>query len=224
MPNYRKGGKKRNRYSRRRKRLASTYNKSGAWGTVKSIASKAAKGLVKYYLNPEFKWLDTVNSGVSIVNSWTITPLHAIPQGDTENTRDGYSVKLTSYNHTYTCRVGATSPVTVRIMLIWMNQSQGTNTVNMTQVLATVSDIRSPYNLYYSGEYKILKDDIFTLNSVAYPEKVGEYYTKLNNHIKFNGATGTTAEVGGLYWAIMSDAGATQPTYTLYSRIRYLDN
>ena len=76
MARYRRQTQRKPNYSNY-KRLKKGYRSGGLWG----LAKKAASGVVKYYLNPEYKFLDTINT-VTPNNLGTIQPLTAIGQGD----------------------------------------------------------------------------------------------------------------------------------------------
>lgn len=213
---------RRRRFSRRTRR---TRRRPRAV-TLKSIARNAAKGLIKYYLNPEYKFVDNLANNVSIPNAPTASLLTGIAQGDDQSTRDGYSVKITNLNFHADVQINAaaTGPQIVRIMLLFMNENNGA-APTMSRIFADPTNIRSPYNLLFKDEFKMLYDKTMAL-STDYPKRVLKWNFKPHTHAKFSGTTSATASITtGHYWLLIwGDAGANTPAISYYHRVRYLDN
>lgn len=213
---YRKRGRKYKRYRRYKK----AYQKGGLWG----LAKKAATGVVKYYLNPEYKHSDYAitqavnNAGVVFSN------INFIAQGDTDQTRDGNSIKVTSHFMRYTFTRNTSSTATYVRFIVFTDVSSNAAVPAVVDVLDNSSAL-SPLNTLNGSRFHILMDRTYTL-SADKPIVAGEYYKKMQHHIKFldGSATNTNLGQGPIYLLAISNEITNTPTLSLQSRIRFLDN
>lgn len=225
---YRSGYKKK-RYTRGKSTWRTYLGKS------MSLAGKAG---IKYLrsrlgLNTESKWLDTLQSGLTLSGTaQLLTNATVIPEGDTANTRNGDSVRLTHYKTKFLISANTSQTVTYQVRVIFWHQPvalQGTQ-LTASQILQDSSDILSPYNMDTEG-YKVLYDKTFML----LPQNVGKgmiygefHYAPTDHHLKW-----ITADTGGLFTnlthgvirgMVYSTGASNFPVLTSYTRINYVDN
>lgn len=198
-----------------------------------SLAIKALKMArnLKKVVNVEFK--DLVHNG-SITPNDSTGDVRAmgginIDQGDTSSTRDGRSVKLTSwfmrailYNS-----ASATSDTTVRMVLVHDKQ--------VNQSLASASDIVENVGLTglmnrdNADRFKVLFDKTFILKP-SYSGEVAnisfQKYIPLNLHIKYDGTGGGIADITSneLLLFTVSNQATNTPTIAYRTRVKFVDN
>lgn len=219
MPYQRRTYRRRPRYNNY-KRLKKGYQSGGLWG----LAKKAASGVVKYYLNPEYKFLDNSGSITPTSSGQIISGNSLIGQGDTNSTRDGNSIKITSWLHRHSLEKHASATAT-RVRLIWFYDISSAGAVPaVLDVLETASTL-SPMNKLNGARFKIVKDSHFTL-STDKPLIQTQFYKKMQHHIKYLDTTANTTSLGQgpLYVLAISSEATNTPTLNYSSRMRFLDN
>lgn len=210
------------RRTHRRKRVSRRKRSSGSG--VWTIAKKAAKSLVKYYLNPEYKFLDYGNSINPNFAGTVIFDVCKVAYGDSNMQRIGNSLKITSWLLRMVLTKNATATASnVRIIAFSDVSSAGVKP-NVTDVLEYLSPI-SPIAKNNGSRFRILMDRIYVLDSDN-PMRVTKMYKRLSHHIKYlDGTTNDSAlGQGSLYLLILSNEGTNLPTVTFDSRMRFLDN
>lgn len=210
------------RQRRRTFRKRRTYRRrsGGMW----NIAKKAASKLVKYYLNPEYKFLDdTSTTTVSSAGSIDAT-ICTLAQGDTVNNRNGNSIKVTSHLLRYTITRNSLADTTsIRLVLFTDVSSAGVGP-SVTDVLQNAS-VLSPLNQVNGSRFKILMDRHYSLSSDR-PIITSQYFKKMNHHIKYLDATANSSSLGQgpIYMLMISNQATNTPTLAFQSRMRFLDN
>lgn len=218
---YRRYGKynRSTRYRRYRK----PYQSTGMWG----LAKKAAQGVVRYYLNPEYKFLDN-NSNFSVANTGTIISAYSlIAQGDDATSRDGNSIKVTSWLFRCTMDINGTNNARVRIVAFTDTSSNGTVPLISDVFQSTLGNlIIAPMNRVNGKRFKVLFDKNYILDNDD-PKKTCDVFKKMQHHIHYLDATAATSSLGQgpIYVAFISDQPlANAPTVSSTSRMRFLDN
>lgn len=196
------------------------YRKSFNW-VVKSL-----KGL-RRVINVEKKKFDAVYSVTNIPITGTVNPLHAVAQGDTDQTRDGNSIKPLSLLLRYQSYNNATAGTTaIRVLIFRDLQQVGDTNPSTTDILddsvAALPD--APLNNNTVGRFKILRDFKIILDTAKSNRKDGKVYIPLYGHIRYNGAAATDIQKGGLYILMVSDQATNYPTMGYNYRLTYVDN
>lgn len=215
MPYRRRYKKSNRRRYRKRGGLAST-----AW----RLAKKAARGVVKYYLNPEYKFSDYASTG-PISNAGTVfSNINFLPLGDTAESRNGNSIKVTSHLLRFNIIRNTAATATTFRFIIFTDVSSNGAVPAVVDVLDNSSAL-SPLNSTNGARFHILMDRTYTL-SADKPIVASQYFRKMNHHIKFidNTASNSSLGQGPIYMLAISNETTNTPTFALQSRIRFLDN
>lgn len=202
-------------------------NVKSGFRTAGEVASKALNIAlkVKRLLNVEYKTIDTAVTNNSVSSTASVLPMNAIAQGDSATTRDGNSIKLMSLHIKYVLFENAAASATaVRMMIVKDLLPQGAVPA-ITDILVA-SDCVSPMNLLNSRRFKVLHKKDFGISTTGEDIRIGDYYTKLNFHTKYDGAGGAATDINnnGIYLILISNQVANLPTFQYASRIRFVDN
>lgn len=193
-------------------------------GSIGAIASKV-KNIISE-LNVEHKYYDTLQSGVSMLNTGTVVSLCDVAQGATVLNRNGNSIKTKSLLTRLSISLNAAVPTNAICRVIFLRDNQ--QVVATNPVVATVlqtSDPYSPLNDQYTGRYTILSDKSYQLNIVAKPQiNIVKQFHKMDTHLAWSSSAATDIEKHGIYCLFLSNLGANQPTMTMRSRLRFVDN
>ena len=216
--NYRRNNRKRN-YRRRRTRNSS-------WGnTAWQLAKKAASGVVKYYLNPEYKFLEWTNT---TFQPSTTPQVFGDPSwlaaGTSDITRTGNTIKVTSMQAKILMTRNTSSTLTqVRCVFFYAIAPDGALS-SFTQVFES-NDVNAYINKDYGIDYKIFWDKVYLLD-VYHPQREIKIYKKLQHHIKYLDGTAGDAALGSgaIYFACISNEATNTPIVRIRTRMRYLDN
>lgn len=234
---------------RKRGRLGPYTPKGALRRRYRSAAMRNAR--TGGYLGIERKFLDATKTASAIVadasgaeqDPATLNCLNGIDQGDGESQRDGrkYVIKdclvrgvvelspVTDQADAETARV-------VRLLLIHDTQTNGAQ-FNGEDVLVDNNAISvwSPRNLQYSSRFKVLRDEMVTLdwtNSHTDGTNTGTiggqakpfswYFKNLNIPVTCSGTGATVSAITDNSLHIMALADATGATLTYHSRIRFV--
>lgn len=215
-----------NRYKRRRR-----YGAPGIFSkrySVKDLASYAYAGVkqLKRLVNVEKKKFDqTIDTTVS--STGTVLPLSNVAQGDTDQSRDGSSIKpLYLYGKTRMTLYNAGGDTNLRVMVFQDNQQVSDTSPSISDVLDgsyALDFTMCPLNNNTVGRYSILMDKNYTLYTDK-PILVSEIKLTLTGHIRYNGANGTDIQKNGLYILLVSNQATEVPTFQFAPRLTYTDN
>lgn len=217
MPYYR-----RRRYRPRRRRRYRRRGKPARYHYA-DMAYKGYKMGLKAmkFLNTEHKYLDFNQTNTASWNG-TLFTLNSIPQGDTDVTRDGDSVKIMScmlrYNVSY-----ATNCVG-RIIVFWDKQNAITavSDVLALAALGTANAPNAPKPQDKRFMTKILFDSKHSVNQNGQAMFTRSKQIPIGLHTQFNAGT-TTINSGALKMLIIGSV-AVGPTFDTYARVTYVDN
>lgn len=187
------------------------------------MAKKAAQGVVRYYLNPEYKFLDSTPA-ITPGTGGLITNISAIALGDTANDRNGSSIKVTSHLLRGTLTKAAAATATkVRVIIFADTSSNGALPV-VADVLQT-SNQDSPLNKVNGSRFTILFDKSYVLSNDT-PMRQFKHFKKMQHHIHYLNGTSATSAMGQgpIYMLTISNEASNTPTVSVNSRMRFLDN
>lgn len=203
------------------KRLKKGYLSNGMWG----LAKKAATGVVKYYLNPEYKFLEWTNT---TFQPSTTPQVFGDPSwlaaGTSDTTRTGNQIKVTSIQAKILITRNTSATLTqVRCVFFYAVAPNG-SLPSFTQVFES-NDVNSYINKDYGIDYKILFDKVYLLD-VYHPQKEIQIYEKMQHHIKYldSNAGDSSMGNGAIYFACISNEATNTPIVKIRTRMRYLDN
>ncbi len=204
-----------------------------ACGTM--VLSDASKALMKVnklksLLNVEYKIHTLEALDTAITDAGTITNVSTLTQGDTNITRDGSSVKFTSFRLSYGFKIGDSATRTnVRVMIVHDKQTNQAQFA-LADLLqnATVNDaIYSPLNIDNVSRFNVLYDKVHTLSSSGHTSVIHRTVNrKLNMKTRYDGNAGTVADLPSdsmsLVW--IGDEVTNDPTRSFSYRSRFIDN
>jgi len=192
------------------------------------------------FLGIENKFVDLNFSGdlgVSVTGSEcdpaTVLALNAIAQGDGESERDGRVCRLRSVHvkGLLTKDSSSTAPSTfVRLLLVLDTQTNGAQ-LNAEDVIVSASSTITFRNLQYAKRFRVLRDQLYTLNSqsgvaTAFggANKTFEWNVPLNNLVCTH--SGTTASVANIQdnslHVIAIGSNAADVALAYRSRVRFV--
>lgn len=228
------------------KNVPKKYRQLGKQSKYPSSMAQLVKRInyVRSLVNVEYKTFDAFSNinasltNISLIGAINTNSVCLIPQGTTEQTRVGNSIKMKSIylNYMVNANASASSPQNVRVLLI-----KDTNRdVNQAGALATaptlgnvlrpddlatgrVDNICAPLNDATSGRYKILMNKTFSLDRQARPGVLIRKVFKLNDDIKYPVNT-ESLPINGYYLVFMTDSTVNVPTLTGTVRVRFIDN
>ena len=184
---------------------------------------KAATGVVKYYLNPEYKYLEAVNT-ITPVSTGTVQPLATISQGNGQTNRDGNSIKVTSLLIRATLTRNTSATATKVRIIIFSDASSNGATPALADVLQTANQ-DSPINRVNGARFTIIKDKSYILDSDQ-PMSQMYIYKKMQHHVHYLTTDNTVASQGQgfIYLLAISSEATNAPQIAYNSRMRFLDN
>lgn len=210
------------KYRRQKKAIANsrytTYSNAASqlWNDVKYL---------KNLINVEFKFYDTNTSGEVLTTTAYVTTLNNIVQGDSDDSRDGQSMRMKSVQCDGTIARGS---VDCNVKLLWVLDLQPPlgAPVYSTMFASVAGDITASLrNLDNRSRFIILKEQQFYLTSNN-PHRIINYYRKLDAKVFYSDATATYTSVrkNGLFMMAICNQATNGPTLNCKNRIRFIDN
>lgn len=216
---------------RRRTRRRAPPSRSSIYGAAGSQLWKDVKYL-KSVINVESKWHDTANS-VNVTESYNKLSLNLINQGDTAQTRDGNSIKITNFlvNGCINYNPLGNASQTIRLIVACRVQNPSSNSGIVTDDIfqgtpSGTGAILAFYNKTTMKGYRILLDKKLTVNS-DYPTKYFKYYLPKQWHCKFDAATPTAGGVPNNICQLVyvgDQVTTNYPVLDFNTRMTYIDN
>lgn len=225
-----------------------TKRKSGSktsrsWMTKKfsvaQVASKALAGVqrLKQLVNVEHKIFDTfITSGIAATTG-TLIPLSIVLQGDTYANRNGNSIKASSFEYRIRLLQGAVTAINQSVRIIFYQDAQ------FESVATTIGDVLEDgagtiLNLMVAQpkhtnmkRFHILADYVYPLvpQFAANPQTIRyiEGHLPIKNHLHYsdtNPNTSTNTREGQIYAWFICDTATDQPSFSLYTRLKFVDN
>lgn len=197
------------------------------------VAKKAYKGVkyLKGIINSELKHNDTTRINAGVDYNGFVEHVTNINQGTAQDERNGNSILMKSLFNRGDIKANiTTNENTVRVMLIRDTMNTGTAPSASDVLKYTASSVApfSPINDNTAGRYKILKSNLYCLNTNGTRVRMYKDYRKMQKHCKYIGVNGTDEFKNQLYMIYISDAapGAANvlPHVNMISRVAYYDN
>lgn len=198
----------------------------------------AVRGIqeLKYFISNQV-------DGGTVSDTLGINDISAVPQGDTDVSRDGDRLQWVgriSINFNVVGAVGATGDLynTFRLIVLqWKPNSTPTvSDILLTGPTAAV-DVYSQYNHDNRQQYTILLDKMFTVNgnnTTLVPASIPNSPYSISKHFEVNikkaakmaqFSGGSTSGTNKFYYILGSDSSAvTHPTYSWSSKIFFRDS
>lgn len=216
------------RYVRRSRYRNRRYRKRGpkVVGSTRSIAVKALRTAkyVKKVAKPEVLYITTSPSGVGGTTA-QILLLNSIPQGDTNGTRTGDLVRVTTLPYILSLIINAgalTDTVRVLFILQKLPVTVGTPPVANT-IFNNASSPLAPINLVTGNRYKILSNKIYSLSQSGMPIRVIKSTIKVDTISKWSDGTDVNIEKNALWFVIISTENTNKLSFALNSVTKYSD-
>ncbi len=193
--------------------------------------SARALAMAKKALNAvhaEYKFIDGSGVEVQINTQPLINQLTNLVQGDTDQTRTGSQINISSILIRGFAEINSAATASyVRVQIVQDKQTNG-SIYSGADLLADATageSVISPLNLDNKYRFKILWDHCYQMpfgNASLYINK----YIKCNIPIRFDGITGTISDLtsNSLSLVFTSNEVTDVPLMTFYTRLRFLDN
>lgn len=196
---------------------------------TKPIAQKAitmAKKAMSLIPKREVKYMDNIPSYFSNPNATPVVYLlSGIGQGLAYAGRVGNSVKGLSLTARLLLQQSTLATASaIRLIFFVDKENQGTLPLATDVLENTGNSVVSPYNHNNTDRFRILKDKTYVINNYGLNEIKDSIYCRLSHNIKFSGAAGSTYNEGNVFVLVVSDTIANNPSFNMYTRIRYVDN
>ncbi len=220
-----------NRYSNRKR----GYKRPGYASCGRMLAGDATKALsmarhLKSLINVEFKYHNVQLLDSAITDAGLITPLSLLSEGSTSTSRDGGSVKFTSFRLAYNWKISASATqTTVRVMVVHDKQTnQAQFTLADLLFDATVRDaLYSPPNVNNASRFNILYDKVHALSSVGNNNNVVRViHKKLNIKTRYDANVGDITDLSqdSMALVMIGSEVTNDPTVSINYRSRFIDN
>lgn len=219
-------GGKRSFRRRRNYRRKPWYKKKYSVG---EIAGKALSGVnyLRTLVNAEVKTYDSTLAAQSLDYNGHIYNLTAIPQGDTEQSRDGNSIFLKSiFIRGLITANTVTENNTVRVIIFRDTMNLGSSPTIGEILESTGSNIAtlSPLNHDSHGRFQILWTKFFTFSNNGNTAQVWKAYLPIRKHVKYTGTLGTDEHKGQIYILLLSNTNVNHPQGNYQARVSFYDN
>lgn len=197
-------------------------------------ASQQALSLAKKtqrLLNVEYKFHDVVLTasggapGAGVSDNGEVHDLLQIPQGDSQEQRNGNSIRLKNINIKGTVSLAGSATFSrVRIMLVRDSQPNGT-TPAFTHIYETSDIDRLFRNRNSPGRFKVCKTWYVKVSTNA-GENVGHFSLFHKTNEKIQWATGGTSDPYNTAYLLLmvSDQASNEPKFDIQSRATFIDN
>lgn len=227
-------------YAKKRTFKKRTYRRkpksSFAAAAVSAISGFALKKLKnRLGLNTESKYLDTVQTSTALDTTFTgLSTSITIPQGNTTNTRSGNNCRMSCLNMRLSLKQNSSATVGCRVRLVGFVQPRMQTAgaiFNANDILEdSTASLDTPYDMNTNG-YNIIYDKTYDLpapTSEGANKTITFIYKPLAHEIEWNDSdtTGSAANLlrGNIRFLIACDAAASFPTFSAYTRVKFVDN
>ncbi len=211
------------------------YKRPGYRACGRMVASDASKALtiargIKRILNVEVKNFDVKSTSLAITDTASIIQLSNIPQGDGTTERDGNQCKMVGLQLSYHLQqnASATIPTFVRVILIIDKQTNGAIFTSGTFLadVSTQDNIVSPRNLNTQKRFTVLQDLVHVLNTGGPDGVIRRKYFSKEVLLRYSASTPSIADLtqSSLALLVVASSVTNDPSFTLNSRLRFVDN
>lgn len=210
------------RYRRRRRYHKNFPSRRKVYGAAGRQLWRDVKKL-KSMINVEYKRFGTSISGNFDYNG-AMSAVNAVPQGDTDASRDGDSLKMCNLNLAATL-LGTSGVYTIcTLYVIWDPQNKLTAASDLLQTVGSADAPVSPKLYDKRFQSKILWERTFILeDSIGLLKKV-KAVIPVHKHTQYNSGT-TTVNSGALQFLAISNQVTTNlPVLTGNAYLTFVDN
>lgn len=147
-----------------------------------------------------------------------------IPQGTTDTTRVGDSIKLQNLTMRYTIARNG-QDAWARVFVLWDPQNKLTAVSDVLQSTGSTLSVITPKNYDKRFQCKVLYEALHKLDSAGNALSKVDRVIPINKHTQFSGGSATTITSGDLKMLIISNVVTTNlPTMAYYLRLSYTDD
>lgn len=206
-------------------RLAGVGMKYVSKGGMAYKALRLAKKVANA-VNVEYKHLDTSSGSVTPDYAGSSVTLNNPPQGSTDQTRIGDSIKNQNLVLRGTVQASTTTPFSnlVRLILIWDDQNQYSTLSDLLENTGSSVSVYSPKNYDRRFRNRVIWDRLFVVNTYNQFVIPFDETFNIDQHTQFSAGT-TTQFTGSLKLIMLSDRTATAlPQVAYYARLTYTDD
>ncbi len=218
------------RYKKRYKRKNSYYRSASNTLNIASKALTVAYG-VKRLMNVEYKVATTTGVNTTLPDGvGTIVELTNLSQGDTTNTRDGSSVKFTSWDFKGIVKINASATIDsfINVMLVEDRQTNSAiyTTAQLLSSVVNVTSVVTQLNINNKFRFHIHRRWILPLSIAGKSSHVLKFHKKLDMKVRYDANAGDITDLASrsLSLVFISSEATNVPTITFSNRLRYLDN
>lgn len=173
----------------------------------------------------EKKYWDTSVTSTPVSASGTVLDLTPIPQGDTDQSRDGDQLTLRSIQGRFQFIAADATNICRIIIFQWFIDTTVSGVSPLVdQVIQTISNPLASYNHDGRYNFRILYDRTFSMDTTDDLTASGRIYIYkgLRRKVQYHG--GVTGGKNKIYILYISDSGAiTHPSLTYYTRVTFSD-
>lgn len=222
-------------YSRRRQNKAGQHRSSITKTSTGQRMSKRFTRAVTSVLNrrEEKKYHPVITNAFLPVGTGSTYSLSEIPQGDSDSSRDGDQVYLTSIQFNWTLFIGtgpssADNVMSRLILYQYFDTITGGSAPATGSLLISVASeaniINSPYNHDQRYKFRVLYDKVVSLNPLANRGASDSVMiTKFPRH-KIQYESGGVTGINKLFLFVITNSSTNQPVINFYTKVNYKDN
>ncbi len=202
------------------------YKKGSKRRRTMSDGKKALKMVRKIKSGFEKKHFDlALTSGVADVNfTGFMYPLNEIPQGDTDTTREGDQIFMTSLELGVRWENEGTEKTTMRCIVVYDKGDQVQSTGIVLQGVTSATAVISRFHKDYRNQFVVLVDKTWTMDQYN-AVRTQTFKVPLNKKAQYIGGSTTNFSKGCIAMMVISNAAASSgPSFWYYSRVNFTDN
>ncbi len=164
--------------------------------------------------------------GIAPTDTGIVNHLSAIPQGDTEITRDGLKTHCIGLSINYYVTYNQANIVgnSQNRTIIVIDQRQPDSVVPGWGTVMQATNVCSLKSYSNNKRFRVLHDKVVNLTATGSESQFFKLFIKLNMDMSFSGAAGTTMNKNGIYMLNITDQGANVNTLTFSSRVYFTDS
>jgi len=178
--------------------------------------------------NSEVKKIDYTVAPAAVDYSGFVDCLTLIAEGNDWNQRDGHSIKAIALEGRFGFTKNVAASDVMRLIIFIDTEYNGTTPV-ASDVLQNTASVVAPYSAFQHDNlrrFAILYDETVAVNLDGPDIVVRNAKLKLETHVMYKGTTATAADSkeGQICYLIIGDSNANKPTFSIYTRVSYVDN
>lgn len=182
--------------------------------------------MLKGIINSELKRFDKTQAANPDNNAaGGFSLLTAIDEGSGVHDRDGNSILAKYLYVKMDTLINASATATMVRVIIFIDGDNSGVTPTAAELLEVASNTNSPINVDTTARFTIIKDLHFPMSINGDRIMHAQFYKKLDFHIRYRTATGSSGFGKNNIWAYyISNESTNVPSLSIYSRIGFYDN